>query len=280
MSDIHDFANVHLDRRCFVIGSGPSLNQQDLSPLAHEITFTCNRGYLLWPRLGAPSTYWCVEDVLDVEQFGVEFRRLNGTVKLIADDIGELGNDSVLVPFVRERFEIEGVCPNCRTPYDASSYRATSTPDKHEQWLCDDCGLAVVTTPAGINVGRNVVGPRFALEPPFMWGATVSYMMIQLAAYMGCDPIYLLGHDFKYARSERLKCGDVWRNDGPDVDHFDADYWPIGSQAFRADLPRMHTAFVAARTACDAIGVRVVNLTPGSNLDVFDVDELSEVLRG
>lgn len=228
---IEDFADVHLDRRCFIIGSGPSLREQDLTPLAREITFTSNRAYLAWPRMGGPSTYWCVEDVLDVQQWSSEFRELRGTVKLIADDIGELGDGSVLVPFVRERFTIEQ-------------------------------------------------GPRFGLEPPFKWGATVSYMMLQLAAYMGCNPIYLLGHDFNYERTvARTSADGVWRNDGPDVDHFDPNYWPDGSRAFAADLPRMYAAFVAARAACDAIGTRIVNLTPGSKLDVFDVGELSEVLR-
>lgn len=235
MSPIHDFASAHLDRRCFIIGSGPSLREQDLTPLAHEITFTCNRGYLLWQRLGGPSTYWCVEDVLDVQQFGVEFQRLNGTVKLIADDIGDLGDGSVLVPFTRERFTVEQ-------------------------------------------------GPKFALEPPFMWGATVSYMMLQLAAFMGCNPIYLLGHDFSYKRAtvdvtQHQDATPTWLNVGPDTDHFSADYWPEGSTSFAADLPRMYAAFVAAKAACDAIGTRIVNLTPGSKLDVFEKAALEEILR-
>lgn len=231
---ITDLHRIHLDQRCFIVGSGPSLNLQDLSPLADEITFTCNRGHLIWPRIQGPSRYWAVEDVLDVQQWGIEFRQLNGTTKLIAEDIGELGDGSVLVPLSRERFDVGG-------------------------------------------------GPRFSLVPPFTWGATVSYMMLQLAVYMGCDPIYLLGHDFNYERlsAKGLHSSDTetWRNVGPDVDHFDPNYWPDGSRAFTADLPRMRAAFVAARTACDAIGTRIVNLTPGSKLDVFDVGELSEVLR-
>lgn len=232
MTSVNDLANVHLDRRAFIIGSGPSLNLQDLMPLKNEITFTCNRGHLIWPRIGGPSRYWCVEDVLDVQQWSAEFRRLSGTIKLIADDIGELGDGSVLIPFTRERFTVEQ-------------------------------------------------GPKFALEPPFMWGATVSYMMIQLAAYMGCNPVYLLGHDFSYRRPQKRDDADagVWHNHGEDLDHFNPSYWPEGSTAFQVDLKRMHAAFVAACTACDAIGVRIVNLTPGSKLDVFDVGTLSEVLR-
>ena len=36
------FKNMYAGRRCFVIGNGPSLNKQDLSPLANEITIVMN----------------------------------------------------------------------------------------------------------------------------------------------------------------------------------------------------------------------------------------------
>jgi hypothetical protein len=45
------------ERRCVIIGNGPSLNQMDLSNLAGVPTFALNRGYLLFPRIGAPATY-------------------------------------------------------------------------------------------------------------------------------------------------------------------------------------------------------------------------------
>jgi hypothetical protein len=44
-------------RRCVIIGNGPSLNRMDLSVLKDEQTFGLNRGYLLFPRIGGPTTY-------------------------------------------------------------------------------------------------------------------------------------------------------------------------------------------------------------------------------
>jgi hypothetical protein len=44
-------------RRCVIIGNGPSLNQMDLSVLRDVPTFGLNRGYLLFPRIGGPTTY-------------------------------------------------------------------------------------------------------------------------------------------------------------------------------------------------------------------------------
>lgn len=43
--------------RCVIIGNGPSLNQMDLSVLRDVPTFGLNRGYLLFERIGGPTTY-------------------------------------------------------------------------------------------------------------------------------------------------------------------------------------------------------------------------------
>jgi hypothetical protein len=37
------YKNIHKDKRCFVLGNGPSLKEQDLSLLENEIVFTCNQ---------------------------------------------------------------------------------------------------------------------------------------------------------------------------------------------------------------------------------------------
>jgi len=49
--------NSATSRRCVIIGNGPSLNQMDLSVLANVPTFGLNRGYLLFDRIGGPTTY-------------------------------------------------------------------------------------------------------------------------------------------------------------------------------------------------------------------------------
>ena len=51
------YRNVHLGRRCFILGNGPSLKNMDLSPLRNELTIGLNRIYLLFPSLGFATTY-------------------------------------------------------------------------------------------------------------------------------------------------------------------------------------------------------------------------------
>jgi len=70
-------------RRCFIIGNGPSLNAMDLKPLANEITFGLNRGYLLYDRIGAPTAFHVVVNPLVAEQWTGDLERLPNT-KLIS----------------------------------------------------------------------------------------------------------------------------------------------------------------------------------------------------
>ncbi len=69
-------------RRCFILGNGPSLNSMDLRPLAGEVTFSLNRGYLLYDRIGAPSTFHVVVNPLVAEQWARDLEGLPNT-KLI-----------------------------------------------------------------------------------------------------------------------------------------------------------------------------------------------------
>lgn len=58
--------------RCFIIGNGPSLVRTDLALLRDEYTFGLNRGYLLFDRIGGPTTFLVAVNRYVVEQFGTD----------------------------------------------------------------------------------------------------------------------------------------------------------------------------------------------------------------
>lgn len=64
--------NSATSRRCVIIGNGPSLNLMDLSVLKDEVTFGLNRGQLLFPRIGGPTTYLVSVNRLVIEQSAAE----------------------------------------------------------------------------------------------------------------------------------------------------------------------------------------------------------------
>jgi hypothetical protein len=68
--------NAHLNKRCFIIGNGPSLRQTDLSRLRGEYTFGLNRIYLLFPELGFSTTYLVSVNDLVLQQCAAEMQKL------------------------------------------------------------------------------------------------------------------------------------------------------------------------------------------------------------
>lgn len=60
--DIKTLKNIHLNKRCFIIGNGPSLTAEDLDKLKNEITFAFNRIYYIFDKTDWRPTYYCSED--------------------------------------------------------------------------------------------------------------------------------------------------------------------------------------------------------------------------
>lgn len=59
---IKKFKDKHKGERCFIIGTGPSLNKTNLSLIKDEIIFGVNLLYRGYDTLGIKSTYYCLAD--------------------------------------------------------------------------------------------------------------------------------------------------------------------------------------------------------------------------
>lgn len=149
-------------------------------------------------------------------------------------------------------------------------------------------------------------------------GFTVTYMLLQIAAIMGCDPIILIGTDHRYhlghrgfspwlraARRgvvRRLRGGRIynaalagaraWRQGGtvaPTVwttsdaagpTHFSADYTDGGRNQFLPPEPEeAERDFRCARAWAESTGRKILNATPGTALDTFEKVSFDECFR-
>jgi hypothetical protein len=126
-------------------------------------------------------------------------------------------------------------------------------------------------------------GPAFEPDTEqFHWGGTVTYLLLQLAIYMGCNPIYLIGVDFSYVRPDHvseLDGVDKWISGGDDPNHFFPDYFGQGRKWHDPKVERMGLAFARARQYADRNGVRILNATPGTKLDVFEKVEYESLFN-
>jgi len=112
-------------------------------------------------------------------------------------------------------------------------------------------------------------GPKFAVDARHrLWeGATVTYVALQLAFYMGFQQVILIGVDHNF--STQGKPNTTVISQGEDRDHFHANYFGKG---FRWQLPDLETserAYRLTKQAFEAAGREVLDATIGGKLQVF-----------
>ena len=115
--------------------------------------------------------------------------------------------------------------------------------------------------------------PKFFDGFNFYWGGTVSYLMLQISAFMGCNPIYMIGMDFNYKKPTHVSYGrnkTEWISHGDDPNHFDPNYFGNGRKWHDPNLKRMEKAFITAKRNLEKLGIKVFNATHKSKLEVFD----------
>lgn len=111
--------------------------------------------------------------------------------------------------------------------------------------------------------------PKFATDARGrLWeGATVTYVALQLAYFMGFETAILIGVDHNFATQGKPNTTIVSQGDDPN--HFSAAYFGKG---FRWQLPDLETSEMAynlARQAYQSAGRQVLDATVGGKLAIF-----------
>jgi hypothetical protein len=224
---LHALRDKHIGQRCFIIGNGPSLGRMDLSPLQHEVTFGLNRIYLLFPKLGFPTSYFVSVNRLVIEQ--------------CAEDIQQLPMPKFISWHARHAIDFTSDMIFVRDPYDGVA--EFSTRPAHHIWE----------------------------------GATVTYVAMQVAYYLGFQTVILIGVDHSFATKGQPH--KVVVSTGPDPNHFDASYFGKG---FRWQLPDLETSEQAYRLARQTFaqdGREVLDATVGGKLRIFPKVDYQTLFR-
>jgi hypothetical protein len=116
---------------------------------------------------------------------------------------------------------------------------------------------------------------QFNLVNPLVVGATVTFVALQIAYYMGFQKVILVGLDHKYSE-KGLPNQTEMRTAERDESHFHPDYFPKGVKWQLPDLLRSEIDFNIARNAFEKDGREIVDATVDGNCPVFrKVDYLS-----
>ncbi len=161
------FKNLHHGRRAFVVGNGPSLATQDLSPLKGELLFTMNsfdRHPLSRELL---PVYHCFAD----PELNDNSPEREEYLARVADGIGES------TVFVR-------AWPSMKS---ATFERWRAAGQLYPVPMVGDLALEPITV------------LDMCLGLPGVW--SVAQLALMAAVYMGCNPVYLIGVDSDWAAS-------------------------------------------------------------------------------
>lgn len=102
-------------------------------------------------------------------------------------------------------------------------------------------------------------------------GYTVTYVLLQLAFWKGFERVGLVGvdHSYRYEGKPNEEC----EAHGVDPNHFHPAYFSGGMLWNNPDLAESERSYKMARAAFEKAGRRVVNLTPGSKLEIFERED-------
>jgi len=236
-------------KRCFIMGNGPSLNKMDLALLADDLVWGTNRCYLLFDRVTwRPAFFTAV--------------------------------DKLVVPDNRAQIDVlPGQLPQTRFFYPVE-FRAQGILNSYPNvfWFNEkSMAVDMAQLPEGTftrDASRHVYA-----------AFTVTVAALQLAVYLGFNPIYLIGCDTSYARiaSDPLSAGSQERlvsKVEADPNHFDPTYFNQGKKFHEPHVARMLFHYHEAHLVCDSMGVKVFNATEGGNLEEFPRVEYNELFSG
>nr|ABP47234.1 hypothetical protein Mflv_4766 [Mycolicibacterium gilvum PYR-GCK] len=125
---------------------------------------------------------------------------------------------------------------------------------------------------------NKLAGPRFSRDASHgIWeGATVTYVAMQLAYYMGFSEVVLIGVDHRFAVTGPAH--QVVESAGPDASHFDPNYFGKGFKWQLPDLETSELAYHLARKNFESNGRKIVDATVDGALTVFPKVRLEEAL--
>jgi hypothetical protein len=230
-------------RRCFIIANGPSLKDIDISKLRKEITMGCNGIYKMFPDWGFHTTYLMFEDIEQIELRRRDIHAVQGPIKMAA-----IYNAYCFKPDAKTLFFN---APRMR----GQKYYWT---DLYPQFSTDFAAVVHL-------------------------GSTVTYIMLQLAYHLGCDPVYIVGLDHDYGELPKLFPPGKITITEENIHlvqglHFSDKYYKVGDQIGVPFVEMQEKAYAAARKAFEEDGRQVLNASTHTCLDVFERCSFDDIM--
>jgi len=218
-------------KRCFIIGSGPSIKNQDLSYLKDDFTIVHNAFYLIRKNYSFTPSLYVIEDPLPAEDNSVQLNQIQ---------------------------DIQFVVP--------SKLRKFITPRKNVNYINFDYSYLFDPNKKNYNNIKFKFCEDFKYKS--FWGGTVVYLSMQIAYYMGFKEIYLMGVDLSYNIPDSAKIeNNIIISSEDDPNHFHPLYFGKGKRWHFPKELRMKASIESAVKFLKGRGINVYNLSPISEIE-------------
>lgn len=239
---IQQFYNQYLGQRCFIIGNGPSLRILDLEKLENEITFASNGIYALYEKTFWRPTFYCAYDYVFCKNMMSKIEDMKMLVT---------GCRAAFISVIREALQYKDNEDINNLFYIVIKNKideATGLP-----LFSDDCSKEIYSS------------------------GSVTYIMLQLAMYMGFQEIYLLGMDTSFS-VERYRDGRIeinkTANHNKEIEKKDKifvkDMVKSHGYNYIADVDSLLSGYEAANNVANIRNIKIYNATRGGKLEVFE----------
>jgi len=242
------YRDIHKGERCFILCTGSSINRQDILPLKDELCiaaslFSLHKDYAaIAPRYHVLSPFHPPhgEDDL-IKEFSV-FKKHE-----CDDTVFFLGH----LKYIHSYYNFLNRHPEYRPRKHHFIYYGASSPIDEYNYR----------NPSLWDISRRPFAVR-----------SVLYVAIQVAVYLGCKDIYLLGvdHDHLLTR-ENVHFYDRAKGVESATDYHD-------TETFLSGFHYRWKQYRLMRTYLEEKGVAIYNASPGSLLDVFPSVNLVEII--
>lgn len=230
-SEIEPYKNRYQGKRCFIVATGPSLRKEDLETLAAhgELCISMNMIYKIFSQTDWRPDFFVADDWRMMCDHSECLDYMEHVPCFMGDSYE---------PFCKEKHGEHVMIYHSGMSYVGSSYDG-------KKWSCK---------------GFMPFSEDFA-QIAYVSG-TVTYVAMQLAVYLGCKEIYLLGTDASGLHQSYQKYG-----------HFYEEKKLLAT----CYSGQVYASYLSARKYAKEHGIRIYNASRGGELEVFervDFDQL------
>lgn len=256
-----ELKNKYAGNRCFILGSGPSLADVDLSILNKEFTFVVNEFDKNKQYTSLSPTFHLIIESNYFTDNGPEYWRNN-----FKEKDRRIPTKTTMITHLKAR------------PY-VNKYGLFK---QHQVYYVGTCGIFSNNFPFNLELNRYVPNPKNSI-----------LMCMIAAVWMGFNEIYLLGCEHSFLAKPSGKRGSfgyshIYENELPDLDNASHEtmrkyltpkVMKSNYETNIADILQLFRNYRMFYAKAQKINpeLKIYNATPNSFLDVFPVKKFEEI---